>query len=117
MDLVRANPSKKFELGRSFSVLIFLGEVPRNSDHWMSSKSFVGVHHVPANSAVERCQNCRSNADSINEGFIHLNRHLVSNWPLWGDLDPADLSSFLVDKLRWRVTDVGCLVYSDPISY
>ena len=108
--------SKTSELGRGFSIFIFLGNVPEDSDNWLSSKSFVGVHHVPTNSAADRCQNCRATSGSTYEGFIHLNRYLLRNWPLWGTLDPAVMSSFLVDKLEWRALDVR-LPSFDYISY
>lgn len=108
--------SKTSDLGRGFSIFIFLGNDPEDSDDWMFSKSFVGVHHVPTNSAANRCENCRATSGSIYEGFIYLNRHLLRNWPLWGVLDPKDLSSFLVDKLEWRVFDVHSLSI-DSISH
>ena len=64
------------------------------------------MHHAPTNRAADRCENCRATSGSTREGFIHLNRHLLRNWPLWGTLDPTDLSSFLVDKLECRALDV-----------
>ncbi|KAK2467606.1 hypothetical protein APHAL10511_000461 [Amanita phalloides] len=97
--------SKKFELGRSFSVLVFLGDVPEDPNQWASSRNLVGAHHVVTNSAIEYCHNCLANIGAINEGFVHLNRYLLSTRPFSGVLDPLNLSSFLSDQLQWRVMD------------
>ncbi|KAI0248615.1 hypothetical protein BJV78DRAFT_1234936 [Lactifluus subvellereus] len=35
---------KKYELGQSFAVLIFLGEVPDDASQWRTCPSFVGAH-------------------------------------------------------------------------
>ena len=105
--------TRKFELGHSFSILIFLGAVPADSAHWTTDENFVGAHHVFANSAVERCRSCRDNlnANAVNEGFVHLNHYIYRRWrPPAGLLAPADYQRKLMDKLQWRVTDVclGC---------
>ncbi|KAF8637719.1 hypothetical protein AX17_002622 [Amanita inopinata Kibby_2008] len=97
--------SKKFELGRSFSVHVFLGDVPERIEHWATSENLVGVHHVFANGAAQHCENCRNNGGIVHEGFIHLNRHLWSKGPDLGSFDPEAVKPYLSDKLKWRVTD------------
>jgi tyrosinase len=43
---------KKYEVGGSFLVLLFLGVVPDDPRQWRSSPNFVGAHHVFANRSV-----------------------------------------------------------------
>jgi tyrosinase len=94
--------AKKFELGESFSVLIFLGEVPHDPNQWMSSESFAGVHHVFAG-----MPDGGGDSDMINEGFIRVNRHLQRRMPDQKTYDPAVVKPFLKQNLNWRTTDVS----------
>ncbi|PFH53631.1 hypothetical protein AMATHDRAFT_54855 [Amanita thiersii Skay4041] len=98
--------TKKFELGRSFSMLIFLGNVPAETSVWRMCSSFVGVHHVFTNSAAGRCANCQANADMIHEGFIHMNRHLCVTLPEAVTFDPRVVEPYLTEKLHWRTIDI-----------
>jgi len=98
---------KKFELGRSFSVLIFLGEVPKESKDWLGSNNLVGIHHVFANSASGECENCSSNINLIHEGFIHLNRHILRVKPNQTAFDPETIKPYLKDNLHWRTIDTN----------
>ncbi|KAF8637724.1 hypothetical protein AX17_002627 [Amanita inopinata Kibby_2008] len=99
--------AKKYELGRSFSVLIFLDGVPRDSRHWLSSDAFVGAHHVFTNGTAERCENCRINRGIVSEGFVHLNRRLRRTWPGTSTFDIEIVRPYLLEELQWRVTDAG----------
>jgi tyrosinase len=78
---------KKFELGGSFWVLIFLGQVPDDPSQWRSCPSFVGGHYVFVNSSADQCANCRGQADVVSEGFVHLNKAIASR---------SGLTSFLI---------------------
>ena len=40
---------KKYEVGTSFSIPIFLGSVPDNSGEWLMCEHFVGAHHAFVN--------------------------------------------------------------------
>ncbi|KIL63082.1 hypothetical protein M378DRAFT_733369 [Amanita muscaria Koide BX008] len=98
--------ARKFELGRSFSIMIFLGGVPTDPTDWSTSDSLAGVHHVFANSSAGRCPNCRKKQNTINEGFVHLNRHLLQmESVLPAGLDPSHLQGWLMRRIKWRVTD------------
>jgi tyrosinase len=98
---------KKYELGGSFSVLIFVGEVPENPSQWRTSPSFVGIHAAFVNSAASQCSNCRSQADIVIEGFVHLNSTLVrrsrSGLP---SLEPNVVTPYLKNNLHWRIQAV-----------
>nr|QTF98733.1 tyrosinase [Armillaria ostoyae] len=96
---------KKYALGGSFSVLIFLGEVPENSRGWRSSPSFVGAHHAFVNSAADQCENCRNQADLVIEGFVHLNTAIAQRSGL-GSFEPAVVEPYLKRELSWRVQKV-----------
>lgn len=51
---------KKYEVGGSFLVLLFLGSVPEDPKQWYTSPNFVGAHHVFANRCVSICPPVRS---------------------------------------------------------
>lgn len=99
---------KKYELGRSFSVLIFLGQVPDDPSQWRASPSFVGVHAAFVNSAAGQCANCRDQEDVVVEGFVHLDTAIAKQS---GDssYEPGVVIPYLKDNLRWRVQTVRIL--------
>ncbi len=99
---------KKYALAGSFSVLIFLGEVPENPRSWRSSPSFVGAHHAFVNSAADQCENCRNQADLVIEGFVHLNTAIAQRSGL-GSFEPAVVEPYLKRELSWRVQKVSLL--------
>jgi tyrosinase len=96
---------KKYELGGSYWVLIFLGEVPDDPSQWRSSPSFVGGHYVFANSSAEQCANCREQGDVISEGFVHLNKAIAARSGL-PSYEPSIVSPYLRENLNWRVQGV-----------
>jgi tyrosinase len=96
---------KKYELSGSFSVLIFLGEVPEDPEEWYTSPSFVGAHYAFVNGAAGQCDNCRSQADLVVEGFVHLNLAIadLSGLPSY---EPTVVRPYLKDNLSWRIQSV-----------
>ncbi|TFK38852.1 tyrosinase [Crucibulum laeve] len=96
---------KKYELGCSFSVDLFLGEVPENPEDWLTSPNLVGSRHAFVNSAAGHCENCRNQADIIVEGFVHLNNGIAKHSGL-GTFDPAAVEPYLTRELHWRVQKV-----------
>jgi len=99
--------AKKFELGRSFSVLIFLGDVPKETKDWYKSENLVGTHNVFANTAAGECDNCNNDLDLVHEGFVHLNRHLLRLKPNQTAFDPETIKPYLKDNLHWRTIDTN----------
>jgi len=116
---------KKYELGSSFAVLIFLGEVPDDPSEWRGSPSYVGAHYAFVNSQAEACANCRSQKDVVIEGFVHLNTAIISK--AGPDLRPEVVEPYLKHHLKWRVQkadgeaahlkSLEVTVYETPISY
>jgi tyrosinase len=96
---------KKHELSGSFSVLIFLGEVPEDPEEWCTSPSFVGAHHAFVNGAADQCDNCRSQEDLVVEGFIHLNLAIAERSGL-PSYEPSVVHPYLKDNLSWRIQSV-----------
>jgi len=96
---------KKYEIGCSFSVLLFLGEVPQDPEEWLVCPNFVGAHHAFVNTAAEQCANCRRQADLVEEGFVHLNNGISQHSGL-GSLDPEVVHPYLTQSLQWRVQKV-----------
>ncbi|KAF8990391.1 tyrosinase [Cyathus striatus] len=95
----------KYELGGSFSVLLFLGEVPEDPESWLVASNLVGAHHAFVNSAAGRCANCRTQADLVIEGFVHLNNGIAQHSGL-GSLEPDVIHPYLKKELHWRVQKV-----------
>jgi tyrosinase len=111
---------KKYELGGSFAVLIFLGEVPADPSEWRTAPTFVGSHHAFVNSAASQCNNCREQADIVVEGFVHLNSAIAARSGL-SSFDPSVVAPYLKENLHWRVQLVRivllCLVVDLAIPY
>ncbi|KAI0251651.1 photo-regulated tyrosinase [Lactifluus subvellereus] len=93
---------KKYELGQSFAVLIFLGEVPDDASRWRTCPSFVGAHVAFVNSAADQCGNCRQQADVVSEGFVHLNSTIARRSGL-SSYEPNVVTPYLRDNLHWRI--------------
>lgn len=96
---------KKYELSGSFSVLIFLGEVPEDPEQWSTSPSFVGAHYAFVNSAVGQCDNCRNQADLVVEGFVHLTLAIEEHSGL-PSYEASVVRPYLKDNLSWRILTV-----------
>jgi len=94
--------AKKYELGTSYSVLLFLGEVPQDSRQWRTSPHFVGAHHAFVNSAAGHCANCRNQTDILIEGFVHLNNAIVKHSSI-NSFEADVIVPYLTRNLHWRV--------------
>ncbi|KAF8171240.1 tyrosinase [Mycena galopus ATCC 62051] len=97
---------KKYEVGGSFLVLLFLGGVPSDPKQWRTSPNYVGAHHVFANSVPDRCANCRTHQDAETEGFVHLNDGIIEHSGL-DSLEPDVVVPYLKRDLHWRVQKAG----------
>ncbi|KAJ6502787.1 tyrosinase [Mycena vitilis] len=100
---------RKYEVGGSFLVLLFLGSVPDDPAQWRESTTLVGAHHVFANRRVcvpERCVNCRTNREVEVEGFVHLNDGIAELSAL-DFLDPGVVELYLHESLHWRVQKIS----------
>ncbi|KAI0270057.1 tyrosinase [Gloeopeniophorella convolvens] len=93
---------KKYELGTSFAVLIFLGEVPTDAAQWRTSPNFVGSHHAFVNGAADQCANCRNQADVESEGFVHIDAAIARLSNL-RSFEPGVISPYLKKNLYWRI--------------
>ncbi|KAH9889909.1 tyrosinase [Cubamyces lactineus] len=100
---------KKYEVGGSFSVLLFLGAVPENPADWRTSPNYVGGHHAFVNSVPQRCANCRGQADLVIEGFVHLNEAIATHSNLHS-FEPEVVRPYLTRELHWRVQKVNGVV-------
>jgi len=99
---------RKFELGRSFTVLVFLGNVPENPAEWYTCQQMVGRNHVFANSAPGNCENCHRQTNIIHEGFVHLNRGFARLAPqIQLPCAPDVVVPYLKQNLNWRVIDTA----------
>ncbi|KAH9980088.1 tyrosinase [Lactifluus volemus] len=96
---------KSHELGQSFLVLIFLGDVPDDPSQWMEAPSYVGSHVAFFNSAAEQCGNCQSQIDIPSEGFVHLNSVLARRSGL-SSFEPDVVTPYVRENLHWRIRAV-----------
>ncbi|KAJ7088146.1 hypothetical protein C8R44DRAFT_819547 [Mycena epipterygia] len=97
---------KKYEVGGSFSVLLFLEAVPEDPTQWRTSPNFVGAHDVFANSVPDRSANGRTHQDAETEGFVHLDEDIAEHSGL-GSLEPDVVEPYLTHNLHWRVQKAG----------
>ncbi|CCL99469.1 uncharacterized protein FIBRA_01487 [Fibroporia radiculosa] len=81
---------KKFELGSSFSVLVYIGE------------TYVGSVSAFVNSRPENCANCRRNQDVEVEGFVHLTKAMVEKYTL-PSLEPDDVRPILAEHISVKL--------------
>lgn len=102
--------AKKFELGHGYAVLIFLGEVPDDQQHWRTCPSFVGAHCAFVNSHTDQCANCREQEELIVEGFVHLNEGIAKHSGL-SSYEPSVVAPYLKNNLHWRVQSVRSSFY------
>jgi tyrosinase len=107
--------AKKHELGRSYNVHIFLGDVPAgDSVLYPLANSHVGTYSVftrAQNTGCARCQQQRA-ADLEISGQILLTVALVERY-LAGDLpsmQPEHVVPYLQRNLHWRVTHVSTMM-------
>jgi len=56
---------EKYELSQSYTIIIFLGEVPEDPMDWLICPQFVGTHHAMVDGS-------RNRGPILEEGFIHL---------------------------------------------
>jgi tyrosinase len=102
---------KKHELGGSYWVVIFLGEVPDDPKQWRTCPSFVGGHYVFVSSGQR--------GDTLTEGFVHLNNAIASRSGL-SSFEPNVVVPYLQDNLEWRIEAVRVLslfVFDDRRSF
>ncbi|KIY63838.1 Di-copper centre-containing protein [Cylindrobasidium torrendii FP15055 ss-10] len=85
------------EYGTSFEVLVFIGEVPLESDDWYGHETYVGARYAWANRSV---QSLVSPSRDLS-GFIPLNDALLSQGI--ESLDPDSVTSYLDLALSWRI--------------
>ncbi|KAJ7837986.1 hypothetical protein B0H14DRAFT_2790221 [Mycena olivaceomarginata] len=90
---------KKYEVGGSFLVELFLGSVPTDPRQWRTSPNFVGAHYVFTNSVPGR-------GDAEVEGFVDLNDGIAEHSGL-DSLDPNAVVPYLTHNLDWRVQRAG----------
>lgn len=99
----------KHELGSSFGVHIFLGDLPDNSREWQTSPNLVGSHYAFVSSAQSYGYGGPGGGlGGIEEGFVHLNRGIVSHSGL-PSLEPEVVEPYLTEAMQWRVQLVNIL--------
>ncbi|KAI0631517.1 hypothetical protein C8Q77DRAFT_1227481 [Trametes polyzona] len=97
--------AKKFALGGSFAVLIFLGgPVPDDPGDWRNCDAYVGEYAAFVNSRPQQCANCvRLGIEDVVVGScVSLNDAIVRRGEV-SSLDPEEVVPYLRRELRWRV--------------
>ena len=96
---------KKFEVGCSFQVLLFLGTVPADPKQWTLSPAVAGTYCILVNESVSNCANCASQSEFVEQGYVHLNRGITKLSGL-SSLDPAGVVDYLTANLHWKAQKV-----------
>ena len=89
------------ELGRSFSVILFIGNVPDDPEQWVTSSSCVGFSDVYADSNSHK-----DNGEDGVQDFVVLNDGLLNHFAP-SQLTPEVVALFLKTELHWRVHNVS----------
>ncbi len=96
---------KKFEVDGSFSIFIFQGDVPADSDKWYYDPSLIGTFDVFISKSPATCGNCAEQRDKPLLGYVHLSRSILKN------TEEGSLNKHVVlphlEKLRWGVKKVS----------
>jgi tyrosinase len=106
---------KKSDLHRSFAVHIFLAEPPADPREWIGAPGFVGSHYAFVNSAPDKCSNCTERANTIYEGYVHLNTTMAkySSLPTF---EEDVVQPYLKNHLHWRVQKVWQIFTAFPTA-
>jgi tyrosinase len=97
---------KQFELGGSFSVFVFLGDVPANHRQWLTDPTFAGTFDAFVNDAPDECSNCRDHGDQVIRGFVHLDRTILKRSGR-STLEPRVVVPYLTRSINWGIQKVG----------
>ncbi|KAF8335070.1 uncharacterized protein EI90DRAFT_3120960 [Cantharellus anzutake] len=63
---------KPFAIDQSFSVVVFLNQLPKDPQSWFTSKDLVGTYDVFVTYLPKDCENCRSHENIPIQGFVDL---------------------------------------------
>jgi tyrosinase len=94
--------TKRFELDHSYTVSIFLGDVPEDPEDWLTSPSFVGFHAAFANHQIDLCANCSKQRENVISSLVCLNKKIVERSGL-SSFEPCVIAPYLKNNLHWRV--------------
>lgn len=92
---IRVKPA---DVGSSFTVMIFLGEVPADSNEWITSPSYVGSHSAFTDN--------RAKKDTTTEGFVLLQEAIAERSGVEG-FEPHVVTPYLRKHLDWRISSVS----------
>ncbi|EIN06741.1 Di-copper centre-containing protein [Punctularia strigosozonata HHB-11173 SS5] len=93
--------SKRFEIGKSYTILIFLGEPPENPAQWRTSPNLAGIHAEFVNSHPQGCPNCNDQRDMITEGFVSITESLKHRG--FEERPEAEIDAYLKENLHWCI--------------
>jgi tyrosinase len=99
----------KNAVGGSFSVLVFLGNVPE-PDRWYD-KAYVGS----VSSYTSSYSQGKTDSPDLIEGFVYLNEKIIELSGL-KTFDPRAVLPYLNRNLQWRVSTV-CTYISHNINF
>jgi tyrosinase len=93
---------KEHQVGGSFSVFIFLGDVPPDPDRWLTDPALAGIFDVYT--GIEDYDDDDDDRDV--RGIVLLNRWLSEKSDL-PSLNESVVVPFLKRKINWAVRSVG----------
>lgn len=103
----------QYEIGGSFSIVLFLLDVPTQPGGYHTSSNYAGAFHAFVNDVAAECTNCQNQAEAGVEGFVHIDDAILDAFKrleqspditqLAKKLDPSAVVPFLKDNLHWRI--------------
>lgn len=112
----------QYEIGGSFSVMLFLLDIPTRPEDYHTSSNYAGAFHAFVNDAAAECTNCQNQAEAGVEGFVHIDNTILDAFKrleqspdttqldptqLAKKLDPSAVVPFLKENLHWRILKVS----------
>lgn len=102
---------KQYECGGSFSVLLFLGDIPDDPTERLAS--CIGSFDAFVNENPEECSNCQDRLDDTIQGFVHITSAIARRYNP-GTYDPDNIAPLLTRDLKWRVQKIDGTVVQLP---
>jgi hypothetical protein len=91
---------KKYDLIDSFSIFVFLGEVPYDPGLWLTDPACCGTFDVFGGDVPNKDQ-----AKLVRKGFVHLN-HKILERSGKKSLEPDVMVPYLKDNINWGIVKV-----------
>lgn len=97
--------SGRFALHQTYSTFLFLGEPPESGSEYHVAPNLLGYSTVFIGADTSQCENCITQADNLDEGFVYITKKLEDRGHLLKSEE--EIEQYLRDNLEWRIQKVN----------